>query len=1163
MSAIQESIQEVYIGLLGRAADLEGLTYWEGQINSGFTIEDLRENIINSQTEYAEGLGLLSRGELVEALYDNMFGRTPDLEGYAYWTAGEGAAVADDDMVTTLVNAAQGSDVTILDNKATAANYFTNNAPDSTDTAAAASAVANVDETEASVTAAQTQVDQIGNTAPTITVDASATVNENDTVTITTTSTDADEGDTLTLSATATNGTVALAADGTATFTPTADYFGDAVVTFTVTDSAGETATGSTAVTVDRVADVQALTDSDDTFVGTALEDVFTAAVDTLSADDSITDSTTGDGDSLTVTDNDQVAMDVSGVETIAIDWTGFGTPSYDLDNVSGATITLTSSSTGYQGNATFTNVEANNINASTGIDGTLTVEGYDGANVTASVADEISMGGTTEGDGVITVTANLAETVSIDGAETIVLSALVADTVTLTGTNNLYDTATVTLGVDATVTATGKDDSTLILNSDADIAVDLAAATELEVLTLGGDGTITVDVQADLDQFTNDLVVNNGGDIEFSGVITAQDFSNVSATSITLSDTTGGVTLNFADDAVVVLESSLLGALTFAPTASNDATSDTLNLTLEAVQGQDLIFNGTSGSNDYENVNLTIAPPSTFDTDGNFTIHELRGDNTASNGSNTDFVITSTNADVNIVIDDIDAANVNATAVAGNLNMTAAGDAATEITIQAAAGETTVDFVQAAANSNFISGNSSDDNISFATTSGDAYALFSGGDNVVEVDSDVSGSLTVIGGTGEETISTSGAHTGEIAAILGAGDDTFSATDADSASYVINGGAGDDGIELLNLTKATVAVEFLSGTNTVHLDGAFNGITATVTGGSGNDALTVEDAMTANDTLTFNGGDGTDTLILEEDFRAGTITLSNVAIIDVNTNHTAVLVDEELLDGQTFEIRGADDITDLLRVDIDETTDSSYDFSNISVNVSAGQQIGGLRVTTNTGDDTVVLTGGNDKVIGSAGSDTFTGGLGSDTFVYDGSADISAVEEAGDTVTDHSVNDTIGLLLGETAIGFDDKLKGSSVFVLDTDAISAGEGVTTAAMLAVASTATVQFSSLITAGFATGGNAYFENTAALSAAIADFQAYLTGLAVSAGVDALLSADGAIVIAKLYDGTDYHMAFAFIADDNCAIAGSQVDIHVINMNDSDFDVTAIDFLASA
>jgi hypothetical protein len=159
---LEQQIQLVYVGLLERGADSGGLAYWIKDINSGFTIEKLRENVVNSQPEYLQDLGLLTRANLVPRLYQNLFSRTPpaDDAGLAYWVSGGGTTVTIDKLVLALINGAGCTDAKTLLNKAEVATYYTNNYT-TYDKAEAVKAVANVDSTDASVTAAKIYVDDL------------------------------------------------------------------------------------------------------------------------------------------------------------------------------------------------------------------------------------------------------------------------------------------------------------------------------------------------------------------------------------------------------------------------------------------------------------------------------------------------------------------------------------------------------------------------------------------------------------------------------------------------------------------------------------------------------------------------------------------------------------------------------------------------------------------------------------------------------------------------------------------------------------------------------------------------------------------------------------------------------------------------------------------
>lgn len=160
MATVSQQIQQVYLGLLGRAADQSGLDYWTNEIDSGsLTLEQLRANIVNEQPEYAEGLGTMTRAQVVASLYENLFDRAPDSEGLDYWVNGGGSTVNADQLVLALVNGAAASDTLALDNKVEVAQYYTAQAGDGFSVDAAAAAVADVDGSLQSVQEAKSAID--------------------------------------------------------------------------------------------------------------------------------------------------------------------------------------------------------------------------------------------------------------------------------------------------------------------------------------------------------------------------------------------------------------------------------------------------------------------------------------------------------------------------------------------------------------------------------------------------------------------------------------------------------------------------------------------------------------------------------------------------------------------------------------------------------------------------------------------------------------------------------------------------------------------------------------------------------------------------------------------------------------------------------------------
>lgn len=163
---IEFALQEIYIGLLGRAADPAGLDYWADEVEGGLiTLEQVRTNIVSSQPEYEDVFGGLTRAQTVNQLYINLFGREAEPEGLTYWVSGGGATVSVDLLVFALSDGALGADRLVLDNKVTVAQYFTANTDLDINTneaqfkAAAAAVLADVDSTTASVNAAKAMVD--------------------------------------------------------------------------------------------------------------------------------------------------------------------------------------------------------------------------------------------------------------------------------------------------------------------------------------------------------------------------------------------------------------------------------------------------------------------------------------------------------------------------------------------------------------------------------------------------------------------------------------------------------------------------------------------------------------------------------------------------------------------------------------------------------------------------------------------------------------------------------------------------------------------------------------------------------------------------------------------------------------------------------------------
>lgn len=150
--ATTQQIQQLYIGLLGRAADKAGLDFWMSEIAAGKrTLTDVQAAFADSPEFKGYYGAITDRAALVEAIYVNLFERAPDAAGKAYWV---GTSLTADQLISAFLQYASPADQNVINNKVTVAQYYTAAAGADVNLAAAAAVVANVDGTPASVSAA-------------------------------------------------------------------------------------------------------------------------------------------------------------------------------------------------------------------------------------------------------------------------------------------------------------------------------------------------------------------------------------------------------------------------------------------------------------------------------------------------------------------------------------------------------------------------------------------------------------------------------------------------------------------------------------------------------------------------------------------------------------------------------------------------------------------------------------------------------------------------------------------------------------------------------------------------------------------------------------------------------------------------------------------------
>lgn len=149
----QTQVQQLYVGLLGRAADQGGLNWWADQVTTGGrTLEDIRASFVTS-TEYTTLYGsATTRTDLVTAIYQNLFERTPSAGELQYWVTTDTRPA--DQLVSAFLQFASTADQTVINNKTFVAQTYTDTVGANFNAAAAAAVIANVDGTTASVNTA-------------------------------------------------------------------------------------------------------------------------------------------------------------------------------------------------------------------------------------------------------------------------------------------------------------------------------------------------------------------------------------------------------------------------------------------------------------------------------------------------------------------------------------------------------------------------------------------------------------------------------------------------------------------------------------------------------------------------------------------------------------------------------------------------------------------------------------------------------------------------------------------------------------------------------------------------------------------------------------------------------------------------------------------------
>jgi hypothetical protein len=125
MSANTAAIQKLYVAYFNRPADFSGLAFWEGIVAKANGDTAAVSAAFAASAEYKATFANMDDAHVVATIYQNLFGRAPELGGLTFWTqALMNKAVTIDNVVATIASAAGGDDLTTINNKVAAATAF-------------------------------------------------------------------------------------------------------------------------------------------------------------------------------------------------------------------------------------------------------------------------------------------------------------------------------------------------------------------------------------------------------------------------------------------------------------------------------------------------------------------------------------------------------------------------------------------------------------------------------------------------------------------------------------------------------------------------------------------------------------------------------------------------------------------------------------------------------------------------------------------------------------------------------------------------------------------------------------------------------------------------------------------------------------------------------
>ncbi len=853
-------------------------------------------------------------------------------------------------------------------------------------------------------------------------------------------------GDTLSVvSANASNGVVSINADGTLSYTPNANYHGDDVINYTISDGV-DTASSTVTVTVNPVNDAPVAQDDSVVANGTGL-----TQIDVLGNDSDV------DGDALTVISatagTGTVSINADGTLTYeaAAPDAGSDTITYEISDGTTTTTAMVNVSideNGVGNNAPDANDDLLEADAGTEsyvanvfftyedgfVDERIVVNDTDADGDSLSV---VSVNGEALVNGTVTVTGSNGGEFTVltngrvyldatTGFESLAPGETTETSVsyTITDGNGGYDTANVIVTVRGPFEDIAAEDDAYTVSEDQGVlSLDLLAndtdAVNGEAVTVsavdgnasgvgvavagsaGGVFTINANGSASFDTNGDFAYLTDGESAVSSVTYTIEDADGVTATA------TVNVTINGSNDAPEAADDSALvisGSNEVLPTnlLTNDSDAEGQSLSVVEVDGQPLVDGSISlsGSN---GGTFTINADGTVSFDASVDFVDLPGG---------DQVVTT----VNYTISDGEGGTAEAT-----LSVTVEGrnDAPNALADVASGDEDSTLVID-------VLGNDSDVN----------------GDTLSVVSANASNGVVSINADGTLSYTPNANYHGDdvINYTISDGVDTASSTVTVTVNPVNDAPVAQDDSVVANGTGLT-QIDVLGNDSDVDGD-ALTVISATA--GTGTVSINADGTLTyeaaapdaGSDTITYEISDGTTT----------TTAMVNVSIDENGVGNNAPDANDDLLEADagtesyvanvffTYEDGFVDE-----RIVVNDTDADGDSLSVVSVNGEALVD-GTVTVTGSNGGEFTVLTNGRVYLDATTGFESLAPGETTETSVsYTITDGNGGYDTANVIVTVNGVNDAPGAVDDTAVVAADDQI---TLTVLDNDSDADGDSI-------------------------------------------------------------------------------------------------------------------------